>query len=147
MVIHTKEKTNLHIKQEPEAKIKGRNVLVVDKSPKIAGMDKEDKTVIKKSSAKEAVKNSMQKEKGVYAQVQRAKQDREKAIGKKNSTAKAVASAGAMTALDQMDGGNEVYESYQVARTLSAPAESAADAGRRLYRSQATACYLSRYVQ
>ena len=136
MVIHTKEKTKLHIKQEPEAKIKGRNVLVVDKGPKIAGMDKEDKTVIKKSSAKEAVKNSMQKEKGVYAQVQRAKQDREKAIGKKNSTAKALASAGAMTALDQMDGGNEVYESYQVARTLSAPAESAADAGRRLYRSQ-----------
>ena len=136
MVIHTKEKAKLHIKQEPEAKIKGRNVLVVDKGPKIAGMDKEDKTVIKKSSAKEAVKNSMQKEKGVYAQVQRAKQDREKAIGKKNSTAKAVASAGAMTALDQMDGGNEVYESYRVARTLSAPAESAADAGRRLYRSQ-----------
>lgn len=124
------------IKQEPEAKIKGRNVLVVDKGPKIAGTNKEDKTVIKKSSAKEAVKNSMQKEKGMYAQVQRAKQDREKAIGKKNNTAKAVASAGAMTALDQMDGGNEVYESYQVARTLSAPAESAADAGRRLYRSQ-----------
>ena len=134
MVIHTKEKTKLHIKQEPEAKIKGRNVLVVDKGPKIAGTDKEDKTVIKKSSAKETVKNSMQKEKGVYAQVQRAKQDREKAIGKKNNTAKVVASAGAMTALDQMDGGNEVYESYQVARTLSAPAESAADAGRRLYR-------------
>ena len=87
MVIHTKEKAELHIKQEPEAKIKGRNVLVVDKSPKIAVMDKEDKTVIKKSSEKEAVKNSMQKEKGVYAQVQRAKQDREKAIGKKNSTA------------------------------------------------------------
>ena len=136
MVIHTKEKAKLHIKQEPEAKIKGRNVLVVDKGPKIAGMDKKDKTVIKKSSAKEAVKNSMQKEKGMYAQVQKPKQDREKAIGKKNSTAKAVASAGAMTALDQMDGGNEVYESYQVARTLSAPAESAADAGRRLYRSQ-----------
>ena len=136
MVIHTKEKAKLHIKQELEAKIKGRNVLVVDKGPKIAGMDKEDKTVIKKSSAEEAVKNSMQKEKGVYAQVQRAKQDREKAIGKKNSTAKVVASAGAMTALDQMDGGNEVYESYRVARTLSAPAESAADAGRRLYRSQ-----------
>lgn len=136
MVIHTKEKAKLHIKQEPEAKIKGRNVLVVDKSPKIAGMDKEDKTVIKKSSAKEAVKNSMQKEKGMYAQVQKSKQDREKAIGKKNNTAKAVASASAMTALDQMDGGNEVYESYQVARTLSAPAESAADAGRRLYRSQ-----------
>lgn len=109
MVIHTKEKTKLHIKQEPEAKIEGRNVLVVDKGLKIAGMDREDKTVIKKTSAKEAVKNSIQKEKGMYAQVQRAKQDREKAIDKKNSTAKTVASAGAMTALDQVDGGNEVY--------------------------------------
>ena len=40
MVIHTKEKTKLHIKQEPEAKIKGRNVLVVDKTPNAAGVDK-----------------------------------------------------------------------------------------------------------
>ena len=133
MVIHTKEKTKLHIKQEPEAKIKGRNVLVVDKTPNAAGMDKE---VIKKSSAKEAVKKSMQKENEMYAQVRKAKQDREKAIGKKNETVKMVTSAGAMAALDQMEGGNEVYESYQVARTLLAPAESAADAGRRLYRSQ-----------
>lgn len=133
MVIHTKEKTKLHIKQEPEAKIKGRNVLVVDKTPNAAGMDKE---VIKKSSAKEAVKKSMQKENEMYAQVRKAKQDREKAIGKKNETVKMVASAGAVAALDQMEGGNEVYESYQVARTLLAPAESAADAGRRLYRSQ-----------
>lgn len=133
MVIHTKEKTKLHIKQEPEAKIKGRNVLVVDKTPNAAGVDKE---VIKKSSAKEAVKKSMQKENEKYAQVRKAKQDREKAIGKKNETVKMVASAGAMAALDQMEGGNEVYESYQVARTLLAPAESAADAGRRLYRSQ-----------
>ena len=41
MVIHTKEKAKLHIKQEPEAKIQGRNVLVVDKGPKIEGMDKD----------------------------------------------------------------------------------------------------------
>lgn len=116
MAIHTKEKEKLHIKQEPEAKIKCRNVLLVDKGLKIAGMDKEDKTVIKKSSAKEAVKNSMQKEKGIYAKIQRAKQDKKKTIGKKNSTAKTVASASAMTTLAQMDGGNEVYESYQVAR-------------------------------
>ena len=58
MVIHTKEKAKLHIKQEPEAKIKGRNVLVVDKTPNAAGVDKE---IIKKSSAKAAVNNSMQK--------------------------------------------------------------------------------------
>lgn len=154
MVIHTKEKAKLHIKQEPEAKIKGRNVLVVEKDPKIAGADKESKAekadsrkaamkikpdqknIKANSSAKEEIRKSVQKENGMYARMQKTKQDREKAIGKKNSTAKAVASVGAMTALDHMDGGNEVYKSYQVARTLSAPAESAANAGRRLYRSQ-----------
>lgn len=58
MVIHTKEKAKLHIKQEPEAKIKGRNVLVVDKSPKIAGLDKEDKTVISFSGSQSTGKEN-----------------------------------------------------------------------------------------
>lgn len=144
MVIHTKEKVKLHIKQEPEAKIKGRNVLVVDKSPKIAGTDNKEvkpdgkkPTMKGKSNAKESVRQAVQKENGIHAQMQRTKQDSKKAAGKKNSTAGTVASVGAMTALDQMDGGNEVHESYQVARTLSAPVESTVNAGRRLYRSQA----------
>lgn len=127
MVIHTKEKAKLHIKQEPEAKIKGRNVLVVDKTPKIVGTgkdgkaDKSDsreaamkiksaqKNIKVSSSSKEEVRKSMQKESGMYAQVQRAKQDSKKAVGKKNSTAGTVASVGAMTALDQMDGGNRAF--------------------------------------
>lgn len=152
MVIHTKEKTKLHIKQEAEAKIKGRNVLVVDKSPKIVGADKKDKAESRKvalkvrstqksstsnASTKEEIRKSVQKESGVYAQFKRSKQDKEKTIGKKNSTVGSTASVGAMTALDQMEGGNEVYESYQVAKTLSVPAESAINAGRQLYRSQA----------
>lgn len=44
---------------------------------------------------------------------------------------------GAKATLDQMEGGNEVYESYIVARNLSRPVESATDAGRHLYRTQA----------
>ena len=131
MVIHTKEKAKLHIKQEPEAKIKGRNILVVERSPKIAGANTEGVAV------KEEVRKSVQKENGVYAQYHKSKQDREKTIGKKNGTDCSVASVGAKTTLDQMEGGNEVYESYIVARNLSRPVESATDAGRRLYRSQA----------
>lgn len=138
MVIHTKEKAKLHVKREPEAKIKGRNILVVEKGPKIAGADKGIKADSKnaamkaKSNAKEEVRKAVQKENAMYAGRQKSKQD-----SKKNGTTKGAASVGAMAALDQMDGGNEVYESYMVARTISAPAESAADAGRRLYRSQA----------
>lgn len=151
MVIHTKEKAKLHIKQEPEAKIKGRNILVVEKGPKIAGANKEDMADRKKSTTKgkseqksqkvnqavkEEVRKVLQKKNGVYAQYQKSKKDREKTIGKKNNTVRSVAPVGTMTALDQMDGGNEIYEAYRVAQTLVAPAVSAADAGRHLYRSQ-----------
>lgn len=37
MVIHTKEKPKVHVKGAPETKIKGRNVLTVQRGPKIAG--------------------------------------------------------------------------------------------------------------
>lgn len=180
MVIHTKEKTKLHVKSAPETKIKGRNVLTVDRSPKIAGAEKKssteknerrksaikikakgdivrkpdkgkkisggdmngkDRTTSEKWSAsgrtKEAAQKSVQKENSIYAQYRKTKQDKENAIGKKNDTVSSLASIGAKTALDQMEGGDEVYESYMAARNLSRPLESAADAGRRLYRTQA----------
>ena len=178
MVIHTKEKTKLHVKASPETKIKAGNVLTVERTPKIAGaerkakadnMDKRMSALKVKSatkdskgkadaekhpsdksgqsaqssggknqSVKEDIRKSMQKENSRYAQYQKSKQDREKAIGKKNNgTVSSLASVGAKVSLDQMEGGSEVYESYMVARNLSRPVESATDAGRRLYRTQA----------
>lgn len=178
MVIHTKEKTKLHVKTAPETKIKAGNVLTVERNPKTAKAEKEakddsmDKRMLalkvkssakgskqtaeakkhasdkigqseryyggKSQSAKEDIRKSMQKENNKYAQFEKSKQDREKAIGKKNgSTVSTLASVGAKTSLDQMEGGSEVYESYMVARNLSLPVESATDAGRRLYRTQA----------
>lgn len=93
---------------------------------------------VKSKSVKEDIKKSMQKENSKYAQFEKSKQDREKAIGKKKgSTVSTLASVGAKTSLDQMEGGSEVYESYMVARNLSRPVDSATDAGRRLYRTQA----------
>ena len=151
MVIHTKEKAKLHIKQEPEAKIKGRNILVVERSPKIARANTEgvadSKKVARKgnpdqinhkegSVVKEEVRKSVQKENGVYTQYNKSKQDRGKKISKKNGTVGSVTSVGAKATLDQMEGGNEVYESYMVAKNLPRPVESATDAGRRLYRLQ-----------
>lgn len=178
MVIHTKEKTKLHVKASPETKIKAGNVLTVERTSKIAGaerkakadnMDKRMSALKVKSatkdskgkadaekhpsdksgqsaqssggknqSVKEDIRKSMQKENSRYAQYQKSKQDREKVIGKKNNgTVSSLASVGAKVSLDQMEGGSEVYESYMVARNLSRPVESATDAGRRLYRTQA----------
>lgn len=178
MVIHTKEKTKLHVKTAPETKIKAGNVLTVERTPKFVGAEREAKadnmdkrmsalkvksatkdskgkadaekrlsdkrgqsaqsSSVKSKSVKEDIKKFMQKENSKYAQFEKSKQDREKAIGKKNgSTVSTLASVGAKTSLDQMEGGSEVYESYMVARNLSRPVESATDAGRRLYRTQA----------
>lgn len=184
MVIHTKEKTKLHVKSAPETKIKGRNVLTVDRSPQIYGAvkesntdkndrrksamkvknkeevgktaDEEKKTSGKnmrgndriasekrsdsgdaKSAAREAVGKSVQKKNNLYAQYRKTKHDKESTIGKKNDMVSSLASVGAKISLDQMEGGSEVYESYLAARNLSRPLESAADAGRRLYRTQA----------
>lgn len=178
MVIHTKEKTKLHVKTAPETKIKAGNVLTVERTPKFAGAEREAKadnmdkrksalkvksatknskgkadaekrlsdkrgqsaqsSSVKSKSVKEDIKKFMQKENSKYAQFEKSKQDREKTIGKKNgSTVSTLASVGAKNSLDQMEGGSEVYESYMVARNLSRPVESATDAGRRLYRTQA----------
>ena len=41
MVIHTKEKTKLHVKTAPEIKIKVGNVLTVERTPKFAGAERE----------------------------------------------------------------------------------------------------------
>ena len=151
MVIHTKEKAKLHIKQEPEAKIKGRNILVVERSPKIARANTEgaadSKKVARKgnpdqinhkegSVVKEEVRKSVQKENGVYTQYHKSKQDRGKKISKKNGTVGSVTSVGAKATLDQMECGNEVYGFYMVAKNLPRLVESATDAGRRLYRLQ-----------
>lgn len=178
MVIHTKEKTKLHVKTAPETKIKAGNVLTVERTPKFAGAEREAKadnmdkrmsalkvksatkdskgkadaetrlsdkrgqsaqsSSVKSKSVKEDIKKFMQKENSKYAQFEKSKQDREKTIGKKNgSTVSTLASVGAKNSLDQMEGGSEVYESYMVARNLSRPVESATEAGRRLYRTQA----------
>ena len=178
MVIHTKEKTKLHVKTAPETKIKAENVLTVERTPKFAGAEREAKadnmdkrksalkvksatknskgkadaekrlsdkrgqsaqsSSVKSKSVKEDIKKFMQKENSKYAQFEKSKQDRKKTIGKKNgSTVSTLASVGAKNSLDQMEGGSEVYESYMVARNLSRPVESATDAGRRLYRTQA----------
>lgn len=59
------------------------------------------------------------------------------AAGRKNSFAGAAAAAGARTALRQVEGGDEFYNTCMTADILAAPVKSAADSGWDLYRRQA----------
>lgn len=73
MVIHTKEKAKLHIKGAAETKIKGRNVLTVQRGPKISGSE---------GSVKKAdVRRSPALEKGKIRQGQTGKNAATKTAG------------------------------------------------------------------
>lgn len=83
------------------------------------------------------VRQSVNRENRMYAQYRKTKAEKEAAIKKKPPVSAAVVSVAAKTALDEMDGGNEVYEAYMAADALTKPATNAVDAGRNLYRSKA----------
>ncbi len=65
------------------------------------------------------------------------KNGKEKAVRGESGTVSSIVSVGTKTALDQIEGGNEVYDSYIAARSLSRPLESATNAVRHLYHTQA----------
>lgn len=71
-----------------------------------------------------------------FASYRIAKAEKEAAIKKKPAFPSSIASAAARTALDEMEGGNEVHDAYMTAYTLAKPVTNAVDAGRNLYRSQ-----------
>lgn len=133
MVIHKKEKTTLHIKGIPKTKVKSRDTLSNDNSMKAGsagGKTSVVKEALKKASASQGYKQT------IKGKLPKSDQ-KEKGDSRGSSTAGTIASVCVKTSLDQIEGGDEVYESYMAARNLSRPVESAVDAGRRLYRMQA----------
>ena len=102
-----------------------------------------DRTTQGRQGKEQEVRQSMNKENRMYAKqtgfasYRKTKAEREAAVKKKPPASAAVVSVAARTALDEMDGGNEVHEAYMAAYTLAKPATNAVDAGRNLYRSKA----------
>ena len=82
------------------------------------------------------VRQSVNRENRMYAQYRKSKAEKEAAVKKKAPVPAAVVSVAARTALDEMEGGNEIHDAYMAAYTLAKPATNAVDAGRNLYRSQ-----------
>lgn len=154
MVIHTKEKPQLHVKSAPETKIKGRNVLTVQRGPKIAGehdnaapdKKRDMRTGKQVAGGRQSDSKSVNKrkteigsaaeEKRLSAQYGKKQKDKEKVRGNGKDTLGTVAAVGSRAALDQMEGGNEIYDAYMVMDSLARPATSATDAGRNLFRKQ-----------
>lgn len=86
------------------------------------------------SHSQEGTKQSAKQEGSRYRQYQKSKQDREGTIGKKSDYVKMAGAIGTKAALDQMEGGDEVYDAYMVMNQMPKPVGSAYNAGKRLYR-------------
>lgn len=115
MVIHTKEKSKLHAKGMSELKVKGRQKKDQENCP------------------------SVKQENRMYTGYRKAKTKAGKkpTVKKKAPASEMLASVTARTALNELEGGNEVYDAYKTAQVLTKPAVNAVDAGRKLYRFQA----------
>ncbi len=96
-----------------------------------------DRNTQGRQGKEQEVRQSVNKENRMYAQYRIAKAEKEAAVRKKPALPSGIASVAAGTALDEMEGGNEVHDAYMTAYTLAKPATNAVDAGRNLYRSKA----------
>lgn len=104
---------------------------------------RESRTAQGRQGIEQEVRQSMNRENSMYAKqtgfasYRKTKAEKEAAIKKKPPVSAAVVSVAAKSALDEMEGGNEVHDAYMTAYTLAKPVTNAVDAGRNLYRSQA----------
>ena len=96
-----------------------------------------DRNTQGRQGKEQEVRQSVNKENRMYSQYRIAKAEKEAAIKKKPALSSGIASVAVRTALDEMEGGNEVHDAYMTAYTLAKPATNVVDAGRNLYRSQA----------
>lgn len=96
-----------------------------------------DRNTQGRQGKEQEVRQSVDKENRMYAQYRIAKAEKGAAVKKKPALPSGVVSVAAKTALDEMEGGSEVYDAYIAADMLAKPATNAADAGRNLYRSKA----------
>lgn len=162
MVIHTKEKAKIHIRGKTEAKIKGRNVLVVTKRPRIieggeakAASGKKHADIV--PSAKGNEKKPLRKqerygtdrEECLYREPERDKKQcarrnqenhlqdsgiRKSLRDNKTNTSGVAGTPGVKTALDQVEGGNELYDPLVTDRLARPITENAIHSGRNLYQ-------------
>lgn len=116
MVIHTKEKSKLHVKSQQNV-LTRNNTETARENPvatfNIRQPTTEEKLVNRKIKQKKQKKDSIQ-----------------------DNTISAITSVGAKATLDQLEGGEEVYESYMVAKSISHLVESVTNAGKRVIQTQ-----------
>ena len=122
MVIHTKEKAKIHTVQSKELSIKGRGILSREVTPKIKAATVSATSLKKNLKYRKVTKHPVKKvEQNATVNQKQVKQKAKDSIKKKDSNLKYVGLAGAKTATDQIEGGEELQQSAMVAYGLAKP--------------------------
>lgn len=141
MVIHTKEKAEIHSHEPKKAEINGSNIYTVQRGPKIASTKVNDNTDKKKIYRKSTVHQAEKKEKGL-SKFKRNIRESKTSIKTKNTNLHIAGRPGALAAgavTEQVEGGQEVSQAAYLAYEASRPVTGTASRGASLFRKKAAA--------
>ena len=141
MVIHTKEKAEIHSHEPKKAEINGSNIYTVQRDPRIASTKVNDNTDKKKIYRKSTVHQAEKKEKGL-SKFKRNIRESKTSIKTKNTNLHIARRTGALVAGDvteQVEGGQEVSQAAYLAYEVSRPVTGTASRGASLFRKKAVA--------
>ena len=141
MVIHTKEKAEIHSHEPKKAEINGSNIYTVKRGPKIASTKVNDNTDKKKIYRKSTVHQAEKKEKGL-SKFKRNIRESKTSIKTKNTNLHIAGRPGALAAgvvTEQVEGGQKVSQAAYLAYEVSRPVTGTASRGASLFRKKAVA--------
>ena len=141
MVIHTKEKAEIHSHEPKKAEINGSNIYTVQRDPRIASTKVNDNTDKKKIYRKSTVHQAEKKEKGL-SKFKRNIRESKTSIKTKNTNLHIAGRPGALAAgavTEQVEGGQEVSQAAYLAYEVSRPVTGTASRGASLFRKKAVA--------
>ena len=141
MVIHTKEKAEIHSHEPKKAEINGSNIYTVQRDPRIASTKVNDNTDKKKIYRKSTVHQAEKKEKGL-SKFKRNIRESKTSIKTRNTNLHIAGRPGALAAgavTEQVEGGQEVSQAAYLAYEVSRPVTGTASRGASLFRKKAVA--------
>ena len=139
MIIHTKEKTKIHMHENQDAKIKGHNVYTVDHSPVSKGSTTKQTESVnqgKESYRKSTIHQNRLRNLNPIYQYRQKRKDSNRSVKIKNSTIKNAGLISASTTVNQLEGGEEIRNSAMIASTIARPVTGSASKGAALFRKK-----------
>ena len=132
MIIHTKQKAKIHTVESKKVEIKGRNILTGSRGPN------EKNAQTGSGTYRKSIVHKVDKvKKGRISRYRQNLKQAKQSIKVKDSSIKLAGAAGANSALDQLDGGEEIKQASEIVYGTVKPMSDVASKGAALFRQKA----------